>query len=231
MYRSLDPVKIIATLERLERRIGERFPGAGLERVCAELTQVARESTARAEQLSRPNLVIRLMSGVIIAAGVAVLAYVATHIEVRRDAESVFSVLQGIEALMNTTVLVGAAVLFLVTLESRWKRRQALHDLHELRSIVHVIDMHQLTKDPSSVASESSSTPSSPERSFDPQQLTRYLDYCSEMLSLSAKVAALYAQCSRDPLLIETASDLGQITANLSNKIWQKINIVQQTMN
>jgi hypothetical protein len=30
--------------------------------------------------------------------------------------------------------------------------------------------------------------------------------------------------------VIATISDLGQITANLSNKIWQKINIVERKM-
>src|SRR5262245_8740108 len=182
MYRSLDPTKIVATLEQLEARIRERFPGAGLGRVCSELTQVARESNARAEQLSLPNIPLRLLSALIILAGLSVITYVAANTEVRRESESVFTVLQGIEALMNTTVLVGAAVLFLVTLESRWKRQQAMRDLHELRSIIHVIDMHQLTKDPSSVASPEGGTPSSPKRTLDTYELCRYLDYCSEML-------------------------------------------------
>ena len=43
----------------------------------------------------------------------------------------------------------------------------------------------------------------------------------------AAKVAALYAQGTRDSLIIETASDLGQITSNISGKIWQKITLVQ----
>jgi hypothetical protein len=55
----------------------------------------------------------------------------------------------------------------------------------------------------------------------------RYLDYCSEMLSLTGKVAALYAQATKDSIVIEAASDIGQITANLSGKIWQKITLVQ----
>ena len=55
----------------------------------------------------------------------------------------------------------------------------------------------------------------------------RYLDYCSEMLSLAAKVAAIYAQSSKDPQVVAASSDLQQITANLSSKIWQKINIAQ----
>lgn len=34
-------------------------------------------------------------------------------------------------------------------------------------------------------------------------------------------------QCTRDPVVIEAASDLGQLTSDLSSKIWQQINIVQ----
>ena len=36
-----------------------------------------------------------------------------------------------------------------------------------------------------------------------PFELTRYLDYCSEMLSLTAKIAALYAQSSSDAVVID----------------------------
>lgn len=31
MYRRLDGARIVETLERLRQRIGERFPGSGLE--------------------------------------------------------------------------------------------------------------------------------------------------------------------------------------------------------
>ena len=48
------------------------------------------------------------------------------------------------------------------------------------------------------------------------------------MLSLAAKVAAFYAQSSKDPVVVAAANDIGQLTANLSNKIWQKIALVQQ---
>ena len=43
-----------------------------------------------------------------------------------------------------------------------------------------------------------------------------------------AKVAALYAQSSKDPIVVDAVSDIGQITTNLSNKIWQKITLVQR---
>jgi hypothetical protein len=54
-----------------------------------------------------------------------------------------------------------------------------------------------------------------------------YLDYCTEMLSLCRKIAALYGETSHDAVVIETVGDLGQITSNLSNKIWQKTRIVE----
>lgn len=137
-YRTLDPDRIVATLERLEARIGERFPGRGLGKVCAELTDVA-----------QANLPLRLGSLAVIVIGIAVIGYVGTIIEYKHSTDNLFGVVQGIEALMNVLVLSGAAIFFLSTIEQRWKRHQALEYLHELRTIVHVIDMHQLTKDPS----------------------------------------------------------------------------------
>jgi hypothetical protein len=71
-----------------------------------------------------------------------------------------------------------------------------------------------------------SATPSSPARTLDRDQTARYLDYCSEMLSLSAKVAVLFAQGFPDPAVIETVSDIERLASGLSQKIWQKIMIV-----
>lgn len=231
MYRSLDSTRIIATLELLERRVTERFPNAGLTKVCGELTQIARETDERARMLARPSYGLRALSALILAGGLGLIGYVATQLEVKRETESLYSVLQGIDAGFNIILLMGAAVVFLVTLEARWKRQQAMGDLDELRSIIHVIDMHQLNKDPSNITILAAPTPSSPPRLLTPIEVIRYLDYCSEMLSLAAKVAALYAQSSKDPLVVEASSDLQQITANLSAKIWQKINIAQSGLN
>ena len=227
MYRALNSALIIETLETLERRVAERFPRAGLTKVCHELTEVARETDERAQMLARPNYALRVLAGLIIVCGLAMLVYVIRFIDVKREAESVYGVLQGFDAGFNLVLLMGATVVFLVSLEARWKRQQALGDLDELRSIIHVIDMHQLTKDPSSTSTLSGTTPSSPKREMSASDLVRYLDYCSEMLSLAAKVAAIYAQSSKDATVVEASSDLQQITANLSAKIWQKINIAQ----
>jgi hypothetical protein len=228
MYRTLNSDKIIETLEKLERRICERFPGSGLCEVCRELVGVAKASKAKAAEAARPNYLLRASIVIVLLLGLTLFGYVATIIEVKRGSENLYGVLQGIEAAVNTLVLTGAGMFFLASLESRWKRQRALQELHELQSIIHVVDMHQLTKDPSTNTKISIKTASSPERTLTPFELTRYLDYCSEMLSLAAKISALYAQATRDPVIIDSAQSLEQLTANMSGKIWQKIRLTQE---
>ncbi len=227
-YRTLSSDHLIKTVETLERRIHERFPGCGLSKVCAELSQIARESSEKVVLASSPNMPLRIGIGIVLVTGIMLLYYVGTIIEVKVGTENLFGVLEGIDAAVSTLIVTAAGMYFLTTLEGRWHRERALKDLHELRSIIHVIDMHQLTKDPSRTSTVGTQTPSSPQRPMTPFELARYLDYCSEMLSLAAKIAALYAQGTRDSLIIETASDLGQITSNISGKIWQKITLVQR---
>lgn len=227
MYRALDPEKIGATLERLEERISARFENSGLARVCSELTQVAKEHKSRGEQIGRRNVLLRLTVLAILLGGVWLLLMIGPLVRVETFAAyNIYAVLQGVDAAFNILVLMGAAVFFLFTVEERIKRKRALDALHELRSIVHVIDMHQLTKDPSMTKS-AQVTPTSPVRLLTPFEMTRYLDYCSEMLSLSAKVAALYAQSFPDPVVTDAVSDLERVTTNLSQKIWQKISMIQ----
>jgi hypothetical protein len=227
-FRSLDASKVIETIAALERRIGERFPGAGLVAVCGELLLIARESSQRAQAIARTNTPLRLLVGAFLLASLWLLAWIAALIDfTRTNADNVYSVLQGIEAAANLAVLMGAAVFFLFRIEERVKRRRALRALHELRSIVHVIDMHQLTKDPSGSVSIGGSTLSSPTRTLTRFEIGRYLDYCSEMLSLTSKVAVLYAQSFPDTEVTDAVSDIERIAAGLSQKIWQKIMILQ----
>jgi hypothetical protein len=200
-YRALDPAKVIDTIELLRQRIAERFPGAGLVGVATELLAIAKENSARAERIFRRNIPLRVAIFALLAAGLAGLLWILRLIDFSRtSADNVYSVLQGIEAAANLIVLIGAALFFLVTLEERLKRRRAMSALHELRSIVHVIDMHQLTKDPSSAVSIGGKTLSSPARMLARHEVSRYLDYCSEMLSLTSKWRCCSRRASPTPL-------------------------------
>jgi hypothetical protein len=156
---------------------------------------------------------------------------VATTMLLRGGVElfsSVADFLQGLDSAVNELVLFGAASYFLVGWETRRKRRRALRALHALRSLAHIIDMHQLTKDPERLLSTEQSTPSSPERNFSAFELSRYLDYCSEMLSVISKVAALYVQEFEDPVTLEAVNDVEQLTGSLSQKLWLKIDILER---
>ena len=94
-----------------------------------------------------------------------------------------------------------------------------------------MIDMHQLTKDPSQViAGVGNRTPSSPQRTLTAYQLTRYLDYCTEMLSLVGKLAALYAQSNSDSVVLQSVNDIETLTNGISRKIWQKIMILDNDL-
>ncbi len=123
-------------------------------------------------------------------------------------------------------VLLGVTVFFLITLETRYKRRRALRAIHELRSIAHVIDIHQLTKDPERLRVPGTPTPQSPKATMTRFELGRYLDNCSELLSLTGKVAVLYVQHFDDHVAVASVNDVEQLCTSLSRKIWQKIMIL-----
>ena len=108
------------------------------------------------------------------------------------------------------------------------KRKRALTAIHRLRSIAHIIDMHQLTKDPERMLHTDgiNDTASSPKRSYTSFELGRYLDYCTEMLSLTGKVAAMYVESFPDAQAVGAVNELESLTTGLSRKIWQKIMVL-----
>ena len=229
-YRSLNPDRLVATLERLKLRIEERFPDRGICAVCSELLELARKDAVRAQKISGPNLLLRAGLALVMIAIAAALFYGIQTYRISAVDREAFNAFQGIEALVNLTVLSGAAIWFLLNLEARIKRARILSDLHELRSIAHVIDMHQLTKDPTIIRGEDAhTTPSSPDRSMTDFELARYLDYCAEMLSLTGKLAAMYLRAGRDPIVGTAANEIEDLTTNLCRKIWQKISILRQS--
>jgi hypothetical protein len=131
-------------------------------------------------------------------------------------------------AISSVLFYLGAVILFLFTVEGRIKRRRALRFLRELRALAHIVDMHQLTKDPDRLLTHGQNTPSSPAREMTRFELGRYLDYCSEMLSLISKIAALYIQNFDDPVVLAAVDEVEALTTGLSRKIWQKIMILER---
>jgi len=217
-YLALDAAEIVGTIERLGGRIEERFPGSGLGRVCSQLLEIARNARERAVWIAKPILPLRIASAALAVVIIAGLSLMVIQLRPPPGQFELGPFIQVLEAGINDVVLVGAAIFFLVTLESRIKRRRALRALRELRSIAHIIDMHQLTKDPEGT--------NPAESEFTAPELARYLDYCSEMLSLTGKIAALYVQDFEDGVAVQAVNEIEDLTTGLSRKIWQKLTIV-----
>lgn len=224
----LDAGLIVQTIERLHARIEARFPGSGLGRVCTDLIEVAKHIAKRAHKLSRPYFAMRLLSVIFVCLWIGLLIYLGKQInwwDVFHHTD-VVNFAQSLDSTVNLTLLLGAATWFVWSLEIRLKRRQVFAVLYQLRSMAHIIDMHQLTKDPSVELGNGTITSVSPDHAMSDFELSRYLDYCTEMLSLIAKLAALYTGQTQDSEIIAAANDVEDLTTNLGRKIWQKIMII-----
>jgi hypothetical protein len=225
-YRQLDEGRIITTIEELHARIGARFPEANLKRVCEQLLAVAREVSACSAYLRRPNWGLRI-AGVVAALVLLILLLTIAGITLNAPVKMGLSdLVQTIEAAVNDVIFFGIAVFFLLTIETRVKRRRALAMLHELRSLAHVVDMHQLTKDPERLSSTRRDDADRPRTTG--LDLARYLDFCSELLSLTSKVAALLVQHFDDGAVLAGVNEIEALTTGLSGKIWQKITMIER---
>lgn len=219
---------ITRTAKKLSQRIFERFPNSGLYAVSQEMLQLAEKAERDAPRIARPIYSVRFAVGVLIAI-IAVIgsSLILTVLTSTDELEQVglIDLLEGLEAGTQQLILFGIAVFFLLTFEGRLKRGRALRRTHELRSMAHVIDMHQLTKDPDYYRGGADDTVHSPTRSLSLPELMRYLDYCSEMLSLTSKIAALYIQRFNDSVVLDAVSDVETLCDGLSRKVWQKLTI------
>jgi hypothetical protein len=218
-----------ATVAQLERRIIARFGERGLTKAARDLGRlvelVQTEAAQSRDRLRRMTLAARATSITIIAATVFALV-VSLRSAVTNGLARAVDWVPLVESTINDLVFAAIAVVFLWAMPERLERRALLRLLYQLRSLAHVIDMHQLSKDPEQVMPTYVPTEHSVAHGLDAEQLHHYLGYCSEMLSLTAKAAALCAEHSSDGVVLETISTIEVLTTDLSHKIWQKISLL-----
>lgn len=151
----LDAREVIQTIERLGERIEAHFPARNLADVCRELRKLAEICARDAHRIARPNWGLRVLSvaGFIgVVAGLVVISIVMFGGDITRPFGTAsselepFTIADGLDHTFNIVALALVCLIFLSQLEQRAKRRRACKTLHALRSITHVIDMHQLTK-------------------------------------------------------------------------------------
>jgi hypothetical protein len=227
---SLDSKRIVDTVRVLCNRIKERFPTSDLTNTSEKLFTIAKESESRCQWINKPHWLLRVSVGlVIVLLSIIFLIIIGSVVSFSSSHQmELVDFLKALDAGMNSIILISAALLFIITVEIRRKRKRAIQAIHQLRVLSHVIDMHQLTKDPERILRREQWTASSPRETMTVFELTRYLSYCSEMLSLVGKIAALYAQDFEDTVVLEAVNDIETLTTELAQKIWQKIMILHR---
>jgi hypothetical protein len=227
----LSATEVVDTANRLVQRIAERFPKSGLGDAARAVRDATHKTEARIVDLQRPHLALRLTSrGVVVGTVALILWLLFGELDWSWPTGTIhISAFIGVlEPFLGSIVFITAFVVFLTSVEQRWKADRVVEALTELRSLIHVIDMHQLTKDPERTTHTGQDTPSSPQRDLTPFELGRYLDYCTELLSLCAKVAALYAQAFSDAKVLRSVDEIETLASGLSTKIWQKLNLLHK---
>ena len=232
----LEPDRIIRTAVRLRKRIDARFPERGIGRLVRQLENLAERTMGRLDEVRRPLLGVRVGIIALIAALTTLVVRILVSWQLPAGIATLVDLAEVMDAATNEILLVGAGLFFLVTIETRVKRKRALSALRELRALAHIIDMHQLTKDPTRAArtrwtaDAGHGGPNPPEekgpRQMSVEELESYLDYCSEMLSIVSKLAALYAQNLDDAVVLSAVDEVEGLAYGLSSKIWQKIIIL-----
>jgi hypothetical protein len=234
MYRNLNASLIVDTCRATQARIAARFTDSGLSKIAGEILAVSEQAAALSAWLAKPHLTLRALAGGGIVTIIAIIASVALHIKVQMTVGNIGEFLQGLDAAINEVVFIGIAAYFFISLETRLKRQRALKAIRELRSLAHIIDMHQLTKDPEHMAETPTDTSTDTvrmrKRPQNPAELIRYLDHCSDLLALISKIAALYVQDFDDPVTLVAVNEIENLTNGLSRKIWQKIMILDRIL-
>lgn len=226
-YRSLNPDLIVKTTEHLSARMEARFGGRGLTSVAKELTKFAKEEVGLAKRISRPRVLVRSLVYLCIISGIIMIGYIGWTVKLDLGSAPSLDMFEGVEAFINLLILLTAGVWFLLNLESRMKRHDVLVRINQLRSIAHVIDMHQLSKDPMSDLHAGAQSETAPESDLHGYELVRYLDYCADLLALTGKLASVYLEFIEDPIVISAVNDFEALTGELSRKIWQKVMVLE----
>jgi hypothetical protein len=222
-YHEIRSKEIIATVDYIAHTIKERFPDSALAKIAREIYESSKKMDSNVDRILKPRPWLRVLSIVLtlllVLFGMA-LIFLSFRMVIYnlKEVASTADFLQGIDSVMSALVLLGGALFFLITGEQKIRRRQTLHHLNELRAVAHVIDLHQLKKDPAIVNKE---------QKLSQQRTAEYLDYCSDLLSIIGKMAAYYEKNIEDNEVREAAEGVENLTTGLSRKIWQKIMITQ----
>lgn len=203
------------TARKLVGRIDERFSDCELKRLAQKVEKTVANSRRRLRGPYALGFLVRLVIWPCVFAALGAIAYGVYSLDLKVQINNGGEFVQGLDSSLQVMIMVAAGTWFFLTLGHRLVRNRLLKAVQELRALVHMIDLLQLDKDPDRLSrKEGENTPTSPQlgKVSTPFLLSRYLDYCSELLSLVSKVAALYSEQVKDPVVLSELSEIEALT-------------------
>jgi hypothetical protein len=208
----LDVSKIVETAKNLAGDINTRLPGSTLAGLAEELTKVAVATRTRGRRAHRPILAIRAVSALAIGLALVGLWYLARHMHARWEFGTIGDLFGALTAGFNLLVLLAGALWFCVTLEARFKRKETLGFIQELREFAHVIDVTQLYYTPNLYRSSHGTPPG--KTVID----ETYLLYCTQMLGVISNLAPLYTRGATGDSILRAASEVQMLAMAIATK-------------
>jgi hypothetical protein len=208
--------------------VEEQFPASGLAAVANEVAAVAEGTVARVAEIKRPRIGLRIAVGVmvlLVLSGPLLFSFVLSFSE---EVTNLGDFLEATDAGLHMLLVLAGGIFFLVGMENRMRRNQALDAIAEFRSLAHLVDLHQINKDP---GLDSLKPPEDDKRTVrSDEALASYLDFSGDLLSIVGKLAAYYAQNLSDRVVLDAVNEIETLTSSLSNKLWLKILVLREMM-
>lgn len=227
-YREIDPTKLIHTVSKMADRVEQQFPGSGLAAVANEVAAVSEGTVARVAEIKRPRIGLRLIVGfmvLLVVSGPFLFSYLLSFSE---EVTNLGDFLEATDAGLHMLLVLAGGIFFLVGMENRMRRNDSLEALAEFRSLAHLVDLHQINKDP---GLDLVGPPENDKRTVrTDEQLASYLDFSGDLLSIVGKLAAYYAQNLSDRVVLDAVNEIETLTSSLSNKLWLKILVLREMM-
>lgn len=231
--KTLELHQIVEAVERLQNRIGERFPNSGLKSHAGELVDFALLLEKNGTKLVSVSVGVRTASwlgGAFVILLILVPYFLLVESRNGIGIETFPNFLQSLEAVITVIAGTSAAVIAMISIKRSHIRRKALALLQVLREIAHVIDMLQLSKSPAAVMFPLEPTAFSrpAAETLSQGEMFRYLSYCGEISALLGKLAVIISGWVPDPAVLSVADDVENLASDLERKMLSKLLLLEQ---
>ena len=147
-YREINPTKLIDSVGKMADRVEEQFPSSGLSAVANEVAAVAEGTVARVAEIKKPRIGLRIGVGImvlLVLSGPLLFSFLLSFSE---EVTNLGDFLEATDAGLHMLLVLAGGIYFLVGMENRMRRNQALDAIAEFRSLTHLVDLHQINKNP-----------------------------------------------------------------------------------